>query len=351
MIYTYGVTEIGPYHIKNGIVCQDANYIKRVTDTCVIAAAADGLGSEKYSDVASKTASQVAVEFCAEHFSSNMDEEAILRLIMQSFRIAQCKVEDIANENGHELTDYDTTLVLVIYSNGEVFFGHAGDSGIIIQTNDGMYAPLTEQDRDDFGRVFPLIFEEHWKFGKAPKPVASVLLCTDGIFDILFPVLLRDEPVSIYVALAQFFMDKDRLGFEKDGEAAVAEAMTAFVAGLHENQVDDDKTVVVLCDSSVEVTPQPDEYYAVPDFATLEKQHREKYMREAYPHLAKQQADDGESTDKDSAENTPRTEEQIETTHAVQPEPSQVDDTDTTEQDSTERARFTEKIKRRFGKK
>lgn len=287
MIYTYGVTEIGPYHIKNGIICQDANYIKKISDSCAIAAAADGLGSEKYSDIASKIASQTAVEFCAEHFSPEMEESDILGLIMQSFRIAQCKIEDTAKQNEHELSDYDTTLVLVIYCGGTVYFGHAGDSGIIVQTNDGLYGPLTQQDRDDYGRVFPLIFEDHWKFGKAPKPVASVLLCTDGILDILFPVLLRDQPVSIYVALAQFFMDKERLGFEEDGEAAVTEAMTTFIAGLQEDQVDDDKTVVVMCDSAIEVTPQEDKYYAVPDFASLEKEHREKFMREAYPHLSK----------------------------------------------------------------
>lgn len=288
MIYTYGVTEIGPYHIKNGIVCQDANYIKKISDSCAIAAAADGLGSEKHSDIASKIASQTAVEFCAEHFSPKMEERDILGLIMQSFRVAQCKIEDTAKQNGHELSDYDTTLVLVIYCGGTVYFGHAGDSGIIVQTNDGLYDPLTQQDRDDYGRVFPLIFEDHWKFGKTSKPVASVLLCTDGILDILFPVLLRDQPVSIYVALAKFFMDKEQLGFEKDGEAAVAEAMTAFIAGLKEDQVNDDKTVVVMCDSTIEITPQEDKYYAVPDFVALEKEHRAKFMREAYPHLSKE---------------------------------------------------------------
>lgn len=286
MIYAYGTTEIGPYHAKNDTVCQDAHYIKKISDDCAVAAVADGLGSEDHSDIASKIASQTAVEFCADHFSPDMEDDAVLQLIMQSFRIAQCKIEDTARESGHEITQYDTTLDLVIYCSGSVYYGHAGDSGIVIQTDDGMFGPLTEQDRDDYGFVFPLIFEDHWKFGKAEKPVASVMLCTDGMLGLFFPVLLRNEPVSTYVALAQFFMDRDRLGFEEKGETAVSDAMTSFIAGLEESQVEDDKTVVVLCNSAIKVNPQADEYYAVPDFVALEKAHREKFMREAYPHLA-----------------------------------------------------------------
>lgn len=286
MIYSYGVTEIGPYHIKSDTLCQDAHYIKRISDNCIIAAVADGLGSARHSDVASKIASKTTVEFCAERFISEMDDEDVLQLITQSFRIAQCEIEDVARGNGHELVDYDTTLDLVIYCAGKVLFGHAGDSGIVIQTSDGMYGPLTEQQRDDYGRVYPLIFEDHWVFGRAPKTVASVLLCTDGMLEnVFFPVLLRDQPVSIYVAMAQFFMDIDRLGMKENGEIAVQERMTAAIAGLREDQVNDDKTVVVLCDSAVEVVPQADEYYAVPDFPALKRAYDEKFNRLAYPHL------------------------------------------------------------------
>ena len=285
MIYSYGVTRIGPYHIKNNIVCQDAHHIVKVSDQCVIAAVADGLGSERYSDIASKIASKTAVEYCVERYSSDLSDDEICNLIEQAFRVSQCKIEEVCQKNGHEITDYDTTLDLVIFNSGLVHFGHAGDSGIIVQTDDGLYAPLTTQDRDDMGRVFPLCFEERWIFGKAEKTVASVMLCTDGIFEIIFPFLLRDQDPSIYVALAQFFMDRERLGFEEDGEDAVCADMTAFIENLQESQVNDDKTVVVLCDASINVTRQDEAYYAVPDWERLTREHREKFTREAYPHM------------------------------------------------------------------
>ena len=266
MIYSYGVTRIGTYHIEHNIVCQDAHYIKKLSDNCIVAAVADGLGSEKYTDVASKVATETAVEMCAEKYSPELDEYATIDLIRQSFRIAQSRIEEIAKENGHEVTQYDTTLDLVIFTRGKMFYGHAGDSGIV--------ALLT-------------CFDDRWVFGVYKKEVASVFLATDGMLETLFPVLLRSQPVKIYVALAQYFMDRDRLGFEELGESSVAEKMSEYIASIPGEQVNDDKTVVVLCDDDIEVNRQPDEYYAVPDWPKLEQERRDAYMREAYPHLFK----------------------------------------------------------------
>ena len=46
MIYAYGITMQGTYHVKNNIVCQDVNEIVKCGDDMVIAAVADGLGSK-----------------------------------------------------------------------------------------------------------------------------------------------------------------------------------------------------------------------------------------------------------------------------------------------------------------
>ena len=44
MIYSYGVSLPGTYHIKNNIVCQDSHQILHVGKQMAIAAVADGLG-------------------------------------------------------------------------------------------------------------------------------------------------------------------------------------------------------------------------------------------------------------------------------------------------------------------
>ena len=287
MIYSYGVTRIGTYHIEHDIVCQDAHYIKKLSDSCVIAAVADGLGSELYSDIASKEVSHTSVEYCASKFDPKLDDDEVLDLIEQSFRVSQNKIEEIARSQNHESKQYDTTLDLVIYTKGKLFYGHAGDSGIVALLSDGTYKQLTIQSRDEFGYVFPLCFEDRWVFGVSEKEVASVFLATDGILETLFPAALRSQPVKLYVALAQYFMDRDRLGFEELGEETVTENMSEYISSIPGEQVNDDKTVVVLSDSEVKMTRQPDEYYAVPDFQKLEQEREEAYRRAAYPHLYK----------------------------------------------------------------
>lgn len=285
MIYSYGVSSIGPYHIKNNLVCQDAHYIKRVSDNCTIAASADGLGSEKYSDIASKLAVKTAVEFCADKFDQSKPVAETLELMRQAFLVAQTAIESAAQKNGHEITDYDTTLDLVVLSAGNLYYGHVGDSGVIVQTADGRYLQITEQDRDEYNRVFPLCYYDHWKFGAVPDRVASVMLCTDGIWGLVFPKLLSLQENKLYVALARFFMDRNQLGFKENGMENVQMAMEDFIKSLDESQVDDDRTVVVLCDDSVEVVPQPDDYYRVPDWGKLRLEYDEAFKRAAYPHL------------------------------------------------------------------
>ncbi len=161
-------------------------------------------------------------------------------------------------------------------------------------TAEGLYQKVTEQQRDEEGRVFPLYFgNEKWVFAKYPDPVASVFLASDGIFETLFPLYLRGEPVDIHVALARYFMDASGLGITELGEEAVREKIGAFLDGIPDAQVNDDKTVVVLVNPDIVVGPQPPEYYAEPDWAELKRRHDEAWRRAAYPHLFKDETPSG----------------------------------------------------------
>ena len=115
------------------------------------------------------------------------------------------------------------------------------------------------------------------------------LLATDGILKLFFPVYIRHQPVSIYVALARFWMDRDALDIEKRGEAEVQRELEGWMESLSEEQVDDDKTMVILVDSEASVTLQPAAYYQEPDWTALIQAYREEWEREAYPHLYQKQ--------------------------------------------------------------
>lgn len=285
MIHHYGVRQQGAYHIKNNIVCQDAYHIQYINERFAIAAVADGLGSELYTDVASQIAAEKSVAYCVENIPATAKEEDILKTIKEAFRFALDTINDTARSNGHEIDQYDTTLALAVYREGAVYYGNAGDSGIVVLNQDGTYESITTQQRDENGCVFPLFFgEEKWVMG-IKENVASVFLATDGMYETLFPHLLQGNDVPIYVALAHYLMSEECLNFTSTPDNEVEERMDAFVRSIPGDQVSDDKTVLVMLDTEVAVTKQPPEYYQSPDWEALKKKRDEEYRRRAYPHL------------------------------------------------------------------
>ena len=285
MIFSYGVTQQGAYHVKNDTVCQDAHCFRMISEQYSIGAVADGLGSEKYTDVASRIAVDTSVEYCEDKIDEDSTEEYIIETIKKSFRCALNRINEVANSEGHSMDEYDTTLALAVYIRGNIYWGNSGDSGIIVLNSDGTYEPLTVQQRDENGCVYPLFFgEEKWEFG-IQKNVSSVLLATDGMYETFFPYLLKNEEVSIYVSLAQFMMDATILGFYNSSSESVQKKMDDFIASIPGNQVSDDKTVLVMLNTDIQSEKQPDEYYYSPDWDVLKKKRDEEYRKAAYPHL------------------------------------------------------------------
>jgi hypothetical protein len=286
LIYSYGITEQGAFHIRNNIVCQDAHEIIKCPNGIAIAAVADGLGSEKHSDIASKIAVKVSTKYCADHIENGASVEKVLEIIRSSFFSAQRAIEEEAIRNDHELDQYGTTLSLAILNHDTLFYGHAGDSGIIALTTDGMYTKITSQQQDDMGRVFQLLCnDQRWVFAVADKKVSSVLLATDGILATFSPIYLRNQPADIYVPLLQYFMDNSRLRIDIVGEHETTQRIGEFIRKIPGDKVDDDKTLVVLVNPNVQIASQPPEYYAEPDWVELKRQFSESWKIEAYPHL------------------------------------------------------------------
>ncbi len=303
MIYAYGLTQQGAYHIKQNMVCQDSHNIIKFGEDMIVAAVADGLGSEQYSDIASRLAADISTNYCAENIQHSSSDEDILDIIQQSFQQAQWTIEQTCVEQGHEADQYDTTLSLAVLINDSLNYGHSGDSGIVALTTEGLYYKVTTQQRDEDGRVFPLFFgPEKWEFGKFNQSVVSVFLATDGMYEILFPIYIRNEKVNIYVALAQFFMDPQALHIEELGEPTVQAEMDKFVSSISEAQVNDDKTIVVMMNTSIKYTKQFDSYYAEPNWCELKKKYAEAWKRAAYPQLFKDISDVApiEETDTDT---------------------------------------------------
>ena len=294
MIYAYGITLDGKYHVKNNIPNQDAFKIVKCNKNTVIAAVADGLGSAEHSDIASKLAVEKSVAHCEKNIPHTKSKDELLPIIKESFLLAQNAIEDEAKTKEHDITKYDTTLTLVIFCEDTLFFGHSGDSGIVALTTEGLYKKVTEQQRDESSCVFPLFFKDKWIFEEYKDKVSSVFLATDGILETLFPIYIRNEKLNIHITLAQYFMDNRKLEIEKNGEEVVAKEIESFLDQIPEEQVNDDKTIVVLINTEVETKQQPDDYYKEPNWDELRRKFDEAYKMAAYPHLyANKKAKDG----------------------------------------------------------
>lgn len=274
MIHFYSACMAGPYHIDNNIPCQDSRYIKQRDDGVTVAACADGLGSELYSDIGSQLGSYTAVAYCAEHYEPNMTTEEVLRLIKVSFVNAYKAVLDKATEMEEDIDQFDSTLCLVIYDGENVWFGQSGDSGMVVRLTNGMYYPITEQQRDDDGNVFPLCSgPEYWVFGKVEGSVSSVMLMTDGVWDQICHPLLRKESVKVNTSLIAPFMERTET--EQEEIEGVQKACEGFLEHFPRDQLDDDKTVVILYNTDNPATKMPVEYYLYPDWDQLKAKNRE----------------------------------------------------------------------------
>ncbi|GAP40235.1 protein phosphatase 2C domain-containing protein [Flexilinea flocculi] len=311
MIYAYGITTQGTRHIKTNTPCQDVHKIGKISNDIVIAAVADGLGSEKYSDIASKIAAETSVNYCHSNISKKDSGEAILNVIRSSFEMALNSIKDEATKEENDFYQYGTTLTLAVMVSNDLYYGHAGDSGIIVLKLNGLYNKITEQQRDDYGFVFPFTYnKEKWEFGTVEN-VASVLLATDGMLETFFPIYLRDEKVNIYVALARYLMDNNSLHIDEVGEGATQDRILTFICNIPDAQVNDDKTIAVLVNTAVKAGVQPPEYYLEVDWAELKRKRNEAWKREAYPHLFTDETNNDQATSDNTKIKNPTTTQEI----------------------------------------
>jgi len=271
-----GSSQIGKSHEVDDTVCQDSHFI-REGKGFIVAAVADGLGTSKYSDIASKLAANSAVDYCIENISAIMPDDQILDSIHSAFEHANNLIKKEAQE---DIDDYDTTLSLAVFREGEVFYGHAGDSGIIALCADGTFEEVTQQQLGEGeGKdrpVFPLINESRWIFDKFNQTVHAVFLMTDGMLNMTVPPLLAEQRYQLDHSYLYYLYEEVRDG--DDIKSWIDDEIIQISPGVVNY---DDKTLIVIIDGDVAITDQPDEYYEFPSDALYKSLLSQKPMAAA----------------------------------------------------------------------
>lgn len=330
---TYGFSQQGKSHIQKGVVCQDAHQIEILKNGWRVLIVADGVGSAKHSEDGSRLASETAAQFCKENIRSAMTGEQILEVLKNAYQTAFHQIELFCQEQNGKIEDYDTTLTTVIYTGSMVYYGHAGDGGVIVRYDNGCYEMITVPQKGMDGiSVRPLrAGVESWDFGIAGKKIAAVLLATDGMLDTLLPPLLnlsqiefnpmiqKEKKMNVYITLAEFLMNADsvynnsaikkpdkflgdfmsanstneqfnrclknaysKLLGEGDANAVIETVERYNYTSWKIGNVTDDRTIVCAINNQMPIHCQMPEYYAEPDWKILQSQ----YDRLAYPSLS-----------------------------------------------------------------
>ena len=264
-----GVTKRGVAHRCYGTRCQDAHMIRRVKQVAiwkdggkrdrllpgkeyVVAAVADGLGSEAHSDIGANAAVNTAVSTMCEligTWCATGDSALAIsmpRFIEQSMIKANNAVVKKAASMELPANEFDATLVIAVYDGDQLFYGSAGDSGVIAKTDAG-FELLTRPSRVGSAGTYPLYCREKWEIGACCGHVEGFLLATDGILELLVPEFdnekLKEKAVHLFMAAGHKPVDASGI------DAALEKRVENVVHRIQGNRYTyDDATVVVALD-------------------------------------------------------------------------------------------------------
>ncbi len=322
MIREYAASIRGKSHIKSGTVCQDAISILALPNGYKVAAVADGVGSCKHADKGAQIAVRTVTDFIKENYPIDNRPISVKSMLRTAYNRALIEIQKEASHTNTPLSDYDTTLMVVIHDGKHGgYYAHVGDGGIIGLRTDGRYTEISQRQNIE-GRVIPLrAGYEFWEIDEIKDPIASVLVCTDGMMDQFKNSNLEQ---GFYVPLLMLFADPYCIQYEKKKGVNIAKVVThggtgyskvlmnALYTALLKNyhlkknvcakivgdvmrngtpfellqKIQDDKTFVCLYNTQVFPKAQGIFYYSEPDW----KQVTANLQRRLYPSMFSEEA-------------------------------------------------------------
>ncbi len=253
---SYAVHAAGTSHVGAGRPCQDSYKVAR-GDGLTVAAVADGLGSCGHSQVASAKAVGSLCEFILAEAPADPSPQVMSALMVAAFNHSLKAVSDELSAKGIDLDDAHTTLTAVAIFDGGFVWGHSGDGVVVALEPDGSYKVVCEPDKagDKPNVTYPFTLGwKVWHVGYYDHAPASLLLATDGVGDVIYPLYMRGAG-EVVIEQAAFFMNPSVIGIGEgftDEDAAELSKSTLEAIRVPSNRtwssVSDDITAVVLLD-------------------------------------------------------------------------------------------------------
>ena len=194
----------GKSHVRAGKCNQDAYCIMPLEDMW-IAAVADGVGSCKCAELASSMAVETVCRFIYENFPIDHSPVSIKSMLRTAFNRALKEIYGEAEKNHDPISEYQTTLMVVLYDSRlqRGYFALVGDGSIYGLKKDGTFTILTTRQQTSDGCVIPLSAGyEFWEISELTEEYASLVMATDGLSD-----KIRNSFIDggVYVPLMMLF--------------------------------------------------------------------------------------------------------------------------------------------------
>lgn len=259
MLSAFSITQRGESHVKHGLPCQDSGLSFAIPSEgdaeYVVAVVADGVGSEEFSDWGSKAAVEAAAESIRVSLEVDGQMEVGQSILVEAFEDALDAVLGLAEGMGEPFPKFATTLTAAIFDGSTLWFGHAGDDGLVAMRTDGTYGMVTKRHEGELANSVVPLGARNWQFGEE-RGVASCVLMTDGVLD--YCVKDTSEDDRVYMPFLKPLL-WNALKTPEEVEAARADWDSFFSdeAGAFRDAVRDDITLALLSNSeAVEALPE-----------------------------------------------------------------------------------------------
>ena len=200
---------IGSSHKAQNKPLQDYSYCMKLNNY-VFLFSADGLGSSRHSDVAAKELVEHSKDFIIDlNFNlCSISDEVLPSLLKICFHNTN---QWYNSKHKKDMSDYLSTLDIVGLNtkNGNLFYAHSGDGGIITRDLYGEYRYITTEQKPQnmpANYVYPFYQSDRWEFGSAEK-ISAVMVVTDGFLEVIHHEYFNYGDEKLYVFLCAAILE------------------------------------------------------------------------------------------------------------------------------------------------